>query len=137
MFRRTRAAVWAGEALDALVADGVVGGDGFPGGAVPHFDAEGLDVLAVVEPLHGQRTIEGYGSGESDFEGRVVRTGWGGPEGVRIVVECEFQFGVGLGHMFGRQGCGCAVALGESGAESSSRYVGVGSRPRGRGQDRA
>ena len=50
-----------GEAFDALVADGVACGDGFPTGAVPDFDAEGLNVLAVVEALHDQGVIEGYG----------------------------------------------------------------------------
>jgi hypothetical protein len=46
----------------------VVGDDGFPGGAVPDFDAEGLNVLAVGQALHDQGVVESYRFGEIYFQ---------------------------------------------------------------------
>jgi len=63
----SRGGLW-GEALDTFVADGVVGDDGFPCGAVPDFDAEGLDLLAIGETLHDQGVIESHGLGEIYFQ---------------------------------------------------------------------
>src|ERR1700691_3669312 len=51
----------SGENIDLLMTDGVRGGDGLPGAAGPHVNRIFLDALSVVQPFHGQRTIESDG----------------------------------------------------------------------------
>ncbi len=62
MLRRTRLAVTSGELIDLFVADGLSAGDRFPfaGLVVPDFDRVFLNMLPVVQPLHGQRVVERY-----------------------------------------------------------------------------
>ena len=57
------------ECVDLLVADRLGLGDGFPSvlGVFPYLDGIFLDVLAVVEPLHGERVVEGDGMIERHF----------------------------------------------------------------------
>jgi hypothetical protein len=68
MLRRTREAVTAAESFDAFVTDGVSGGEELLLFAVPRFDAQFLNALAVVEAFHQESAIEGDGLGEIYFQ---------------------------------------------------------------------
>ena len=63
--------------------------------AVPDLDGVFLHVLTIVEPLHGERAIEGYRLGEIDLERGMMRALRRGPEGVRIAVERSSDFWCG------------------------------------------
>src|SRR5262249_22961906 len=78
--------------------------DELPLFAVPCFDAEFLDLLAVVETLHEQRVIEGNRLGEIHFEHGVMRAGRRRPEGVGVAVESGLFIFV-----WGRGGLGAGI----------------------------
>ncbi len=74
------------EDVDLFVTDGLGGGDFLPGFAGPDLDCIFLDVLAVVEPLHGERAVEGDGMRKTDFKGRMMGACRGRPEGVQVAI---------------------------------------------------
>ena len=88
------------EDVDLFVADGVGVDERLPCAVLPGFDGVVLDVLAVVEPLHGDGAVEGDGLVEVDLERGVRR--WREPEGVGVVVE---------GFVLGSGCCADGVAL--------------------------
>src|ERR1035438_10052763 len=53
--------------VDLLVADCLGSDDCLPGSSSPDIDGVLLYALAGVEPLHGERSVEGNGLGEADF----------------------------------------------------------------------
>jgi hypothetical protein len=75
------------EGVDSFMADRVAGEDCLPAGAVPSFDPEGLNMLAVVQPLHDQGVVESYGLGKINFQQGVVRTHWRRPKRIWIIVQ--------------------------------------------------
>ena len=79
-----------GESFDSFVADGASLRDGLPLFAVPGFDAELVDALAVVETLHQDGVIEGDRLGEIHFERGMMRASGRGPEGVGVAIESGF-----------------------------------------------
>src|SRR5258708_27650722 len=58
--------------------------------SIPRFNPIVLDMLSIVEPLHGQAMIEGHRLGENSFENSVVRTSWPGPEPARNATQRAF-----------------------------------------------
>ena len=76
------------EGVNFFVADGMAFGDGLPVVLrfIPNFNSVVLDVLAIVEPFHGEGAGEGRRLGKLHFEDSGVRSG-SGPEGVGIAVK--------------------------------------------------
>ena len=75
------------EAHDSLVTKRVAGEDGLPTAAVPNFNPEGLNVLAVVQPLHDQSMIESHRLRKINLQQSMVRASRRRPERIRIVVQ--------------------------------------------------
>jgi hypothetical protein len=99
-----------GEALDALMADRVVGRDGFPTGAVPNFNAKGLDSLG----------LGGFGQGE----GHVVEVE--GEDGVSEEFEADGGVEEAVGFVDGFGGEVYFGAIFREGDALETFFTGVG-----------
>ena len=86
------------EEVDFFAADGLGVDKRLPRSVLPCFDSVFLNVLAFVQPFHGDGAVEGDRLVEVDLEDGVA--GWCGPEGGGIVVDgccLVSSYGAGLG----------------------------------------
>ena len=60
--------------IDLFVANGLCLYDAPPCAILINFNGIFLDVLTVIEPLHGESTVKGYGLGKYNFYGCMMRS---------------------------------------------------------------
>src|SRR5690348_14987524 len=73
--------------IDPFVSNRVALKNRFPILPIPHFNSIVFDVLAIIQPFHGQGVIEGDRVAKISLENGMMRSQRRGPECIRSAVE--------------------------------------------------